>query len=53
MDLVLEENAVMCVKPSTAVGEDRSAARFGDNVVVTPNGGVRLSSRVPQVVECG
>jgi Xaa-Pro aminopeptidase len=53
MDLVLEENAVMCVKPSTAVGDDRSAARFGDNVVVTPNGGVRLSSRVPQVVECG
>jgi Xaa-Pro aminopeptidase len=52
LDLVLEENAVMVVKPSTTIGDDRSASRFGDNVVVTPNGGVRLSTRVPQVVEC-
>jgi Xaa-Pro aminopeptidase len=52
MDLVLEENAVMCVKPSTTVGADRSAARFGDNVIVTPNGGVRMATRVPQIVEC-
>jgi Xaa-Pro dipeptidase len=52
LDMVMEESTVMCVKPSTAVGSDRQASRFGDNVVVTPNGGVRLSDRVPQIVEC-
>jgi Xaa-Pro aminopeptidase len=52
LDMVMEEGTVMCVKPSTTVGEDRAASRFGDNVVVTPDGGVRLSNRVPQIVEC-
>ena len=51
-DLVLEENAVMCVKPQVQLDGDPYAARFGDNVVVTPTGGVRLSTRTPEVVEC-
>jgi Xaa-Pro dipeptidase len=51
-DIVMVEGAVMAVKPAVSFAGDRPAGRFGDNVVVTPGGGVRLSKRRPEVVEC-
>ena len=52
LDLQMSENAVLCVKPAVRVEGAGMVARFGDNVVVTRNGGMRLSSRPPRIAEC-
>lgn len=51
-ELELQENSVMCVKPSAIIHGVRTPVRFGDNVVVTPSGGQRMSAREPGIVEC-
>jgi Xaa-Pro aminopeptidase len=43
--VVLQENAVMCVKPGASVDGKGYAASWGDSVIVTKNGGVRLGTR--------
>lgn len=48
---VMQENAVMCLKPGTMVDGKPYAATWSDAVVVTKKGGVRLGSRPPVVIE--
>jgi Xaa-Pro aminopeptidase len=50
---VMQENAVMCLKPGTTLDGKPYAATWSDSVVVTKQGGVRLGSRPPIVIELG
>jgi Xaa-Pro aminopeptidase len=50
---LMQENAVLCLKPGTAVDGKQYAATWSDAVVVTKQGGVRLGSRPPIVIELG
>ena len=49
-DVVMKENAVMCVKPGARVDGQPYVGSWGETVLVTPKGGVRLGTRTPQKI---
>lgn len=52
-DWVVEENSVFIIKPHVRSKDGQKRVYWGDSVVCTPDGGRRLGTRKPELLEIG
>jgi Xaa-Pro dipeptidase len=50
LDIVIEEDCSFIIKPSARVDGREDFSRWGDSVVVTPQGAERLGTRPPELI---